>query len=61
MIEQLEEVMAKLLYGNGRYGNTGCQDFKGGIQDLKGFWLQVNITKENRLSLRNGVVGSKVI
>ena len=34
MIEQLEEVMAKLLYGNGRYGNTGCQYFKGGIQDL---------------------------
>ena len=49
--------MAKLLYGNGRYGYIGCQDFKGGIQDLKVFWLQVSVPKGNHLSFRNGVVG----
>ena len=24
------------------YGNTGCGVFKGGIQNLKGFWLKIN-------------------
>ena len=30
-----------------RYGNTGCGVFKGGIKDLKGFWLKSNIPNRN--------------
>ena len=39
------------------YGNIGCRVFKGGIQNLKDFWLKINIPKGNHLILRIGVVG----
>ena len=40
------------------YGNTCCGVFNGGIQNLKGFWLKINIPKGNYRILRIGVVAS---
>ena len=30
-----------------QYGINGCGVFKGGIQNWKGFWLKINLSKEN--------------
>jgi hypothetical protein len=40
------------------YGNTGSGVFKGGIQNLKGFWLKINTPKGNFWILRIGVMAS---
>ena len=40
------------------YGNTGCGVFKRRIQNSKGFWLKVNITKENHRILKIEVMVS---
>ena len=36
-----------------RYGNTGCGVFKGGIQNLKGFWLKINCSQRKSLNFAN--------
>ena len=38
-----------------RYGNTGCQVFKGGVQNWTDFCLKINIPKEKYWILRIGV------
>ena len=35
------------------YGNTGCGVFKGGIQNLKDFWLKINCRKMKLLNFEN--------
>ena len=35
------------------YGNTGCGVFKGGIQNLKGFWLKINCSQMKLLYFEN--------
>ena len=36
-----------------RYGNTGCGVFKGGIQNLKGFWLKIKCSQMKSLNFVN--------
>ena len=38
------------------YGNTGCGVFKGGIQNLKLFWLKINKSKGNYWILQSKLV-----
>ena len=40
------------------YGNTGCEVFKRGVQNSKGFCLRINILKGNYSILRIGLVGA---
>jgi hypothetical protein len=35
------------------YGNIGCGDFKGGIQNQKGFWLKINCGLMKLLNFEN--------
>ena len=35
------------------YGNTGCEVFKGGIQNEKGFWLKINCSQTKSLNFAN--------
>ena len=42
------------------YGNTGCGVFKEGIQNQKGFWLKINISKGNFLKAIRLVFNAKM-
>ena len=39
------------------YGNTGCRVFKRGVQNLKDFYIRINILKGNYWILRIGLMG----
>ena len=44
-----------------RYGNTGCEVFKRGVQNWKDFCLRINILKGNYSILRIGLVGASEV
>ena len=43
----------EILSTSAHYGNTGCEIFEGGIQNQKGFWLEINCSLMKSLNFAN--------